>query len=127
MENGTITIQPTDIHSQSIPEPDFESEEDMEDDPLLEAPETDSPNNILNALNDDCLRNIFERFETLSMLCSISNVCVRFSEIAKQVFKSKYRHKLISITDLRWNNQLNLPQIIPFLYRFGSLIIRPDS
>lgn len=124
MENAKITIEPADVHSQSIPDFDFEQipTKEIEENLLLRAPETDSPNNILNALNDDCLREIFEKFETLSMLHSISNVCVRFSEIAKQIFKTKHRHRFINMLELRWNNQLNLPQIIPFLRKFGSSI-----
>lgn len=47
---------------------------------------------ILNALNDDCLRAIFES-KNLQMedLCSLGSVCTRFNDIVKPVFASKYK------------------------------------
>lgn len=52
-------------------------ENDIEEYPLFRPPELDSPNNILNTLNDDCLYRIFKKCSTLLTLCSIANVCVR--------------------------------------------------
>lgn len=55
-----------------------------------------SPSNILNALNDDCLREIFNS-EVLDIwdLCSLADVCQRFREIAKEVFPHKYNNRWI--------------------------------
>lgn len=53
-----------------------------------------SIHNILNALNDDCLHEIFDREEIDVMdLVSIANVCTRFNVVAKQAFKKKYSKK----------------------------------
>lgn len=47
---------------------------------------------ILDRLNDDCLRLIFESARlSLWDLKSLANVCTRFERIAKLVFGSKYR------------------------------------
>lgn len=81
MENGKIIIEP--VVSEMI------IGDNVEDDPLLQDLEKESPNHILNASNNQCLFEIFNLFDTLSMLCSIANICVRFSEIAKQDFAKK--------------------------------------
>ncbi|XP_031626642.1 uncharacterized protein LOC116342951 [Contarinia nasturtii] len=54
-----------------------------------EAPGSDSLSNILNALNDVCLRKIFW-YLTAKDLCATANVCVRFNANAKQVFAVEY-------------------------------------
>lgn len=53
--------------------------------------EQDSPSHILNALDDDCLREIFERLILLD-LCNVVNVCTRFSRLAKDALPFKYKH-----------------------------------
>lgn len=57
------------------------------------------------------------------MLCSIAGVCMRFKEIAKQVFTLKYKNKEIDIfNDLKCHEQSDMRKIPSFLYTFGSLI-----
>lgn len=52
---------------------------------LLEPPAQDSPMNILNALNDDCLRTIFEaKMFDVYNLAVIASVCTRFNRIVTQ-------------------------------------------
>lgn len=55
---------------------------------LLTPPEQESPQHILNALNDDCLRSIFESNNMeWEDLCSIGSVCSRFNEIVRPVYR----------------------------------------
>lgn len=54
-------------------------------------PDSESPANILNTLNDDCLRIIFERDELSQIdLCAVAMVCKRFRRVAKAAFRTKY-------------------------------------
>lgn len=65
-------------------------------------PDQESPHNIHNSLNDDCLRAIFEADQlSLDDLCSIGSVCERFNSIAKQVFESRYKNEQKCLTDMR--------------------------
>lgn len=88
---------------------------------MLAPPDRNSPKNILNALNDDCLRLIFEKLH-LSTLCSVSNVCVRFNTIASEIFQLKYKNKMIKFGDLGMTNPIKLTQVENFLETFGSSI-----
>lgn len=59
---------------------------------LESPPDQQSPRNILNCLNDDCLRAIFEsNHSSLADLYSVGSVCSRFNAIAKQVCARKYK------------------------------------
>lgn len=53
-------------------------------------PAADSPQNIVNSLNDDVLLQIFGEFDEIG-LYTIANVCTRFREIAGQCFGMKYK------------------------------------
>lgn len=60
-------------------------------DTLLNPPDQDSPLNILNALNDDCLFQIFEANALeMSDLAAIGSVCERFNRIIKRIYQRKY-------------------------------------
>lgn len=97
-------------------------------DTFLQPPPTrSSPKNIVNALNDDCLYEIFQNIDHLGDFDSILNVCTRFRKIALQVFPSKIRTRFIDIDDLIIDNgiQFNcitLAQLWRFFYDFGSSI-----
>lgn len=69
-------------------------------DESLQPPEQDSQKHILNILNDDCLREIFHKFQHYSSLFTVANVCVRFNEIAKGIFASEYGHKKILLSEI---------------------------
>lgn len=61
---------------------------------LLNPPDHHSPNNILNALNDDCFRAILERNEiSISDFCAFASTCTRLSHIGFAVFQRKYTEK----------------------------------
>lgn len=54
---------------------------------LSKAPLTNSPQHILNVLNDECLEQIFsENYLNQSDLCAVAAVCQRFYNVAMQVF-----------------------------------------
>lgn len=58
---------------------------------LPNPPDQDSPLHILNALNDDCLFQIFESDELgLTDLGAIGSVCKRFNRITNRIFQRKY-------------------------------------
>lgn len=59
------------------------------------SPDHDSPFHILNALNDDCLHEIFKRL-LLPDLTNCSDVCIRFNRLATQIFVSKYKNETVS-------------------------------
>lgn len=88
---------------------------------LLQTPEQNSPMHILNKLNDDCIEHIFRKlhFSTLNV---VARVCIRFNQIAKNVFKLKYQSQRINILDLEWNREPTLVKIENFLSEFGATI-----
>lgn len=60
--------------------------------PLEQPPSQQSPRHIINRLNYDCFRAIFESDHlSLSDLCSIGSVCKLFNAIASDVFAAKYK------------------------------------
>lgn len=59
---------------------------------LEPSPSQQSPQHIMNRLNYDCFRAIFESDHlSLSDLCSIGSVCRLFNAIASDVFAAKYK------------------------------------
>lgn len=59
--------------------------------PLPTPPEPDSDSNILNALNDECLQEVFT-YLTEFDLANCAQTCARFKQQAKITFKSKFQH-----------------------------------
>lgn len=96
---------------------------DNETSPLLQPPERVSSQNILNALDNDCLCLIFERIEHLADFHSISNVCNRFKEIAKTIFSLKIRRRKVDFCHFFFGNTILLSDVEMFLRNFGSSII----
>lgn len=47
-------------------------------------PDQDSPSNILNALNDNCLQRIFE-YLPIEYLCSVADTCKKFKVNVQQI------------------------------------------
>lgn len=61
-------------------------------DSFLHPPDPDSPENILNELNDHCLSEIFASSDLDEWdLLQIAGVCRRFEPIAKSVFNVKFK------------------------------------
>lgn len=58
--------------------------------PLLLPPDQNSDSHILNALNDDCLREVFQKLNWID-LSKAAQVCVRFNQHAKVAFVGKYK------------------------------------
>lgn len=95
--------------------------EPVEVDRLLGTPHPeDSPLNINNALNDDCLYEVFKKCNDLYSLMSLSRVCERFQMIAQRVFAARLRRANEKIIDHLYNKPLCY--IEEFLESFGALI-----
>lgn len=58
-------------------------------------PDPESPSNIINKLNDDCVKEIFKSL-SLRDLCAASGTCVQFRENAKFIFKCKFSELKLS-------------------------------
>lgn len=103
--NRTITVKPAHDRHQ----PDFEE---------FQPPPQDSPRNILNALNDDCLERMFKLFNLVD-LTAAADVCVRFQQHAIDVFNLKYKHvvKREDIAEFKGPVKFKM-----MLRHFGSLI-----
>lgn len=78
--NCMLTVRPAYVKHQ----PDYKQ---------FKPPAQDAPHHILNALNDDCLRVIFKKFNLVD-LSAAADVCVRFQLHATEAFKSMYKHTL---------------------------------
>lgn len=92
----------------------------------MQAPDDDdSPQNIVNALNDDCLLQIFSEL-SLCDLCDVANVCTRFNDIAMRIFRSKFKNTDDHIESLvrepRFLTPLPLFRIELFFKTFGPEI-----
>lgn len=59
-------------------------------DPLLIPPDQESDSNIINALDDDCLREIFKHLNVVDLSCA-AEVCVRFNQHAQEVISTKHK------------------------------------
>lgn len=92
---------------------------------LMVVPDEHSPDNILNALNDDCIRNIIETciFDAVG-LYELAKVCTRFQYIAQQIFETKYRQHSWFYRTLTFWQPLSL--IEDFYRIFGGSIIELD-
>lgn len=87
---------------------------------MLFQPEVDeSPKNILNALNEYCLREILVRLGLID-LCSVAKTCKSLHQIVEKVFESKYKNKCIDLCDLVQNGKTTLVEYL--LGNFGSSI-----
>lgn len=80
-------------------------------------PEQNSPKNILNALNNDCIREVFLRFQNLNDFMNAADVCCRFQQCALKSFRSTFgtRTKM-------GNNHLCQERAESLLRTFGHLI-----
>ncbi|XP_031637591.1 uncharacterized protein LOC116350022 isoform X2 [Contarinia nasturtii] len=92
------------------------------EDILLQPPDKESPKNILNALNDDCLYEVFKRMHPSNYVL-IGNVCVRFDRILKEMIGRKYKNKMFHITDIQL---FTLFQADDYLRYFGSSIYQAE-
>lgn len=83
-----------------------------------------SPDNILNALNDDCLRAIFGKINRLADIVSISHVCKRFKQIGEDVFPWTIRRSRVRLNSLSPKGaRVTSLQIENFLRAWGSSVL----
>lgn len=66
-----------------------DAEIDVQTDPLSKPLDQSSEMHILNAINDDCLKEVF-KYLPLQDLCNAAEVCVRFKQNANEHFKACY-------------------------------------
>lgn len=89
---------------------------------LLQPEDEASPKNIVFALNEDCIHEIWTHLPLLD-LYNVAKTCRRFNDIAKIVFHKKYRNKLINLSDLkRYNEKMTTMRMQQVLTNFGSSI-----
>lgn len=90
---------------------------------LIPAPAQDSPHNIINALNDDCLLHILAELDA-NDLTNVAKTCRRLNGIAEEMFKSKFsRHGRSLWTSLRENRlEWSLFEIESCIQTFGHEI-----
>lgn len=102
----TLTVKPAYVKHQ----PDYKA---------FKPPKQDSPQHILNALNDDCLEGVFKQFK-LPDLSVAADVCVRFQQHAIDAFTLKYKHviKFEHVAQFKGNPG----KFEVMLRNFGSLI-----
>lgn len=85
-------------------------------------PPEHSQENIMTALNDECLGHIFEKIHNLADIYSITNVCQRFKKIGKETFPSVMKHEEVRFTELIHEGGTTLADIENFLRDFGASI-----
>lgn len=106
-----VKVKEADIWHQ----PDYEPKPE---DPLLVPPAQDSPANILNKLDDDCIREIFRFFKAID-LCIAAQVCTRFNRHANDMFSAKYKE--LDMYDA-FDKMLSKNETEALLRNFGALI-----
>lgn len=92
------------------------------DHPLLEPPDQKSASQILNALDDDCLRELFKYLGPLD-LSNVFDVCVRFSYLASERFFCKYTHLVLNHDSEFFDRPKDVERL---QHSFGSLIASLD-
>lgn len=91
----------------------------------IKPPDENSPNIILNTLNDDCIHHIFEKcIDDLVGLCELGEVCPRFRSVAWRIFKAKYKSQNWYEEFIDENNRKRYPLTLieRFFKIFGDLI-----
>lgn len=88
---------------------------------LMLPPQQNSLLHILVALNDDCLREVFLRLKLFD-LSHAAQVCVRFNQLAMEVFSIKFKHLKLDFKSLEITNVLREIDVKILLSNFGSLI-----
>lgn len=82
-------------------------------------PNPDSPQNILNALNDHCIQEILLRLNDINDFMNAAKVCTRFEINAIICFPTKFTIIYIDSQDEPSNN-LSMKQLPSFLSTFGQ-------
>lgn len=88
----------------------------------MRPPKKNSRKNILNILNDDCLRKIFKKL-SFGDLCSVLGVCVRFNRISKECLASRHNFGALDVEQLV---SLTFQQAEHLLHNFNALIYKVE-
>lgn len=87
---------------------------------LEAAPPHQSPDNIVNCLCDDLLREIFRHIPNTIGLLDIAKVCTRFNSVAFEVFRARTKGVLDIAKELRCGTPLSLAE--DYFQTFGTMI-----
>lgn len=98
---------------------------------LMVAPGPHSPANMLKALNEDCLEQIFNKMVAYDLM-NVSKTCTIFRKCAKKTFKTKYGRRNHSLMyDLRHGrlerDYLSLCQVESCIRTFADEILAFDD
>lgn len=79
--------------------------------------------NILNALDDGILLDIFETLHLID-LCAVANVCTRFNAIAKHVFAARFKNRTLRLLDFQYKiHQMETLTLLEQCFRtFGATL-----
>lgn len=96
----------------------------------FDPPDQLSPKHILNALNNDCIQEIFRRLHNIEDFVNMAEVCVRFQDNSRKCFPPIYKVFYSTHADnfddhpdkLNKNLVLPLNRVQSFLSIFGDLI-----
>lgn len=83
------------------------------DHPLNSPPEQNSDSNILHALNNDCLLEVFKYLNKIDLM-NVAQTCIHFNQQAQHTFRSKFKHLKL--------HHVNQEMIGRLLNTFGSVI-----
>lgn len=85
------------------------------------APDEDSPQHILNRLNNHCIQEIFKRISIVD-LNSVTDVCTRFKQNAEEIFSLYHqkRFRCVSLTLVKPQIFRNFAHLIKSVYLNGS-------
>lgn len=91
----------------------------------MDPPTQDSPQHILNVLNDDCIDEIFLRLNNLKDFLSVSQACQKFVESAKRTFPTQFKcveiNQFVNFRNRREHENLPYERVHNFFTTFGSL------
>lgn len=76
---------------------------------------------VIDALNDDCLREICRQLEAVD-LCAIAQTCLRFNAAARHAFRARYRRAKFVLEPNTWP----IPRAEVLLRHFGQHIVAAE-
>lgn len=88
---------------------------------INDVPDSNSPCNIINCLNDFCLQLIFRELR-ITDFQNVANVCTRFQENARMCFPAKFKTFFIDDYEFISDYGLAVYRVKNFLRIFGDLI-----
>ncbi|XP_031637117.1 uncharacterized protein LOC116349706 isoform X2 [Contarinia nasturtii] len=94
----------------------------MDSSQITITPSRDSPKNILNLLNDECIQAILRKLTNVGDFLSAAETCTQFQENAKQCYPPEFKEFSIDNEYIKWKHPLSIKCAPSFLRIFGHLI-----